>query len=373
MSIEYSGMGVFPRSTLFSLIFAQRIESLKNFSEEHVGPASVDLTTTGEAYRIDTVLQPDAKKGETIRTLLPWMNAKKIEVGDTMEVGVSYLAKATVNVNFPPQVYAYFNAKSTSGRNFLFVRTLADEMFMFDAADRRHEGYSGEIWLLLEPLTYPIVLTDKECYNQARVFNADTRCAQADLDRILLDHNILFRRDRIQYRQGELSYFTHDGTVLTTLYAKDGVVGFRAKHTTRSLALTDRSVDPHDYFEPVSAEQLEKGNDRSWGVRIEAGWYYLLNTIEMIKVPEGYAAELIALDRRLGDIFTHFAGFFDPGFFGTATLEIYSPRRVFLRHGQPFARFVFERLAAPSPLYGEKSNYQGQVGTRLPKQFAPWE
>jgi dCTP deaminase len=372
-NIASPGQGIFPKDGLKSLISAGRIQTLKNFTESHVGPASIDITTTGEVYRVERVLQPNPRNNETVRNILPWMNATRIQIGDVLEVGVSYLAKASIDVNLPPGMYAFFNAKSTSGRNFLFVRTLADQMFMFDSADRRNAGYSGEIWLVIEPLSFPVVLTEKECYNQGRVFNADTRFSQKHLDDLLIEHDILFRRDQTPYPQGKLSHFTHDGSVLSTLHARDGLVGYRAKHSTKPLDLSARGLNPCDYFEPVYAEQLKEGEEHSWGVSIDAGWYYLLSTEEMFKVPDHHTAELIALDRRLGDIFTHFAGFFDPGFFGTATLEIYSPRKVFLRHGQPFARFVFEKCRSDAPSYATGHNYQGQVGTKLPKQFFDWK
>ena len=128
-----------------------------------------------------------------------------------------------------------------------------------------------------------------------------------------------------------------------------------------------------DYFEPVFAEEAIPGNPDSGFIRLKAWEYYLLSTNEMLKVPNNLCAELKALDPRLGLFFSHFAGFFDPGFFGTATLEVLAPHDMVLRHKDPVARFVFERMRSETISYGEKGNYQGQIETRLPKQFAPWE
>ncbi len=368
-------VGVFPKSDLLTLIEKRRIIPGPTFSLSHVGEASVDVTVTSEVYSIERVLQPDQRRGETVREILPMMGAKQIDADSILRVGSSYLAKASIDLNFPPGTYGFFNAKSTSGRLFVFVRTLADRIFMFDSADRRNEGYSGEIWLVIEPLAFPIVLNPKECFNQLRVFDGDTRFSEKGLRRLLQDEDLLFRRDSQEpYKQGGLSLFTHDGSVLCTLFAKSNEhIGYKTRlGGVKAIDLSEKDLNPQKYFELVNAEQLIEGDDNSWGVNIEEGRYFLLCTNEMFKVPTTCSSELVALDRRLGDVFTHFAGYFDPGFFGTGTLEVFSPRTVFLRHKQPLARFVLESMRSEAPSYAARGTYAGQVATRLPKQFLPW-
>jgi dCTP deaminase len=366
--------GVFPKADLLNLVTCGRVYALDGFQQSHVGVASIDVTTTGEGYEIARVLQPNPRHGETVRELLPRMGASRIALGDVLQPGSSYLVKASIDINFPPGIYGYLNAKSTSGRNFLHVRSLADRICEFDSVDNRKSGYTGELWLLLEPLVYPIVFTDQECYTQMRVFNADTRFSQQDLDALLEANDLLFRyKNREPYKQGGLSHFTHDGSIWCTLRAKGTEpIGYKAKRSREPLDLAARNVDPSEYFEPVFAEQFGDG-ETGWGVSLQSFEYYLLSTQEMLKVPLHVTAELVGLDRRVGDVFTHFAGFFDPGFFGTGTLEVHAARgNIFLRHQHPFARFVFESLRAPAESYGNNGTYQEQIGTRLPKQFAAW-
>ena len=364
--------GVFNQDGLRELVENKRIKPLSGFVSDHVGPASVDLTSTGEAYRVNRLLPPSQLTNESIRSLFPQMGASRIDVGSVMEVGSTYLVKASLDINFPPGVYGYLNAKSSSGRNFLFVRSLADGIHMFDSVDRRDRGYSGELWLVIQPLAYPVIFTLEESYSQLRVFNGDTRFKQADLDKLLLKEDLLFRRSKEPYQQGELSLFTHDGSVLCTLHAPpDKLVGYKAKNTAKPLDLSARGLDPHDYFDAVYAERFGPGKYDS-GVYSEAGKYYLLATNEMIKIPTLHAAELMAVDTRLGFVFTHFAGFFDPGFFGTATLEVFAPQGEFLRHKKPLARFAFETLHNVTVSYARKGNYQEQIETQLPKQFKYW-
>ncbi|MBP6948697.1 MAG: 2'-deoxycytidine 5'-triphosphate deaminase [Candidatus Pacebacteria bacterium] len=365
--------GVFSKADFERLICSRRIKTLKGFKEDHLNPASLDITTTGEVFRINRLLQPSQLENETVRSLLSKMEADQVHVGSVMEVGATYLAKASIDINFPPGMYGYLNAKSSCGRNFLFVRSLADGIHEFDSVDRRNHGYTGELWLVIQPLAFPVILSDKECYNQLRVFDADTRFSKTDLEQLLCERDILYRRNQEPYKQGELSLFTNDGSVLCTLDALPKKhVGYKAKSTNVPIDLTKRkSLNPHDFFDPVIAESFGEGKYDGF-VHVEAGHHYLLATNEMLKISVDYTAELTALDPRLGFFFTHFAGFFDPGFFGTGTLEVFAPHNTFLRHKQPLARFVFEKMKNKAPSYADNGNYSGQIETQLPKQFADW-
>jgi dCTP deaminase len=90
---------------------------------------------------------------------------------------------------------------------------------------------------------------------------------------------------------------------------------------------------------------------------------------------------MTAYDPTSGELRTHYAGFFDPGFGynrdGTlhgsrAALEVRAHDVPFMiEDGQQVCKLTYERMAAePVKLYGEDigSNYQGQVDT-LSKHF----
>lgn len=367
-------IGVFSQTDLKGLVSSGRIKTLPGFKEEHVGCASVDLAPTGEAYRVDRLFFPSGRRKETVRELLPYMGARGITFGEVMEVGREHLVKATVDANFSPGIYGYLNAKSTSGRNFLLVRGIADHVEGFDTLDRRHEGYSAEVWLAIQPLAYPIILGESECLNQLRVFNGDTRLNNDGFAELLLTKDLLHTRgNMLPYQQGKLSLFSNDGSMFCTLFALGKeLVGYKTKRTRKPLDLSSRNNDPHEYFEPVYAEELIPGDPKSGCVRLNAGDHFLFSTNEMLKIPENHCAELRALDPRLGLFFSHFAGFFDPGFFGTATLEVLAPHDMVLRHRQAIARFVFEKMKSETVSYKSAGNYQGQIATQLPKQFSAW-
>jgi deoxycytidine triphosphate deaminase len=268
-------------------------------------------------------------------------------------------------------MYGYNNAKSTSGRNMILSRIVADTIEGYDTLDRKGEGWSGEVWLTLEPLVFPVYLTDQECYSQIRIFDADTRFTEKDLEKELAKQDLLYRQDGSQYKQGELGLASGDGTVFTTLFAKAGkLIGFRARKTRTPLDLNQRELDPHDYFEPVYAEKDPTDPDGGL-ITLEPGWYYLLSTNEMVDVPKHLSAELIAVHPRLGLFFSHFAGYFDPGFRGVPTLEVTCIVRTTIRHREAVGCFRYERMRSETVAYGAsgKSHYHKQGRTTLPKQF----
>jgi hypothetical protein len=109
--------------------------------------------------------------------------------------------------------------------------------------------------------------------------------------------------------------------------------------------------------------------------------FYLLMSNEAVRIPPELASEMTAYDPTAGELRTHYAGFFDPGFGydredafrgSRAALEVRAHDVPFMvEHGQPVCKLTFERmLEPPTRLYGEGigSNYQRQEET-LGKHF----
>src|SRR5205807_104771 len=151
---------------------------------------------------------------------------------------------------------------------------------------------------------------------------------------------------------------------------EDGQVGFRAKKNSQLLDLTRRDhYDAEDFWEPV---HRERGNR----LVLEPEEFYLLISKERVRIPPGFSAEMTAYDPTSGELRTHYAGFFDPGFGHTpshtpghtpshtpshtpgrpaethpqqgsrAVMEVRAHDVPFmLQHGQRVAKLVFEELA----------------------------
>ena len=109
--------------------------------------------------------------------------------------------------------------------------------------------------------------------------------------------------------------------------------------------------------------------------------FYLLLSAETVRVPPLFAAEMNAYEPTSGELRTHYAGFFDPGFgydsegllLGSkAVLEVRAHDVPFMiENGQKVCQLEFQTMAeAPSVLYGADvgSSYQNQELT-LSKHF----
>jgi len=153
-------------------------------------------------------------------------------------------------------------------------------------------------------------------------------------------------------------------------------VGYRAKKNSLPIDLAQvGALKWQDYWEPVHPETGGR-------IVLEPEIFYLLLSAEGVSIPPSYAAEMLAYDPTAGELRTHYAGFFDPGFGyslkrqthgSRAALEVRARDVAFMvEHRQPVCKLAFERMREdPDLLYGEDagSSYQGQQ-TMLSKHFA---
>ena len=158
--------------------------------------------------------------------------------------------------------------------------------------------------------------------------------------------------------------------------ATSRLIGYKARSHAGLIDIDKvRHYEVLDYWEPVYAP-------RHGGLILDPADFYILASLEAVKVPPRYAAEMIAYDTLVGEFRVHYAGFFDPGFGhpeaggegSRAVLEVRSYEVPFvIEHGQVVGRLAYERLTAqPSRLYGSglNSSYQRQ-GLALSKHFKP--
>ena len=112
-----------------------------------------------------------------------------------------------------------------------------------------------------------------------------------------------------------------------------------------------------------SADFWERVEPKDGRLILDSGEFYLLVSRERVRIPPDYAAEMAAYDPTSGELRTHYAGFFDPGFGdvrdgdapGTpAVLEVRAHDVPFsLEHGQRLCKLTFERMSTrPDELYG---------------------
>jgi len=136
---------------------------------------------------------------------------------------------------------------------------------------------------------------------------------------------------------------------------------FRVFHNHRAAAI-DLNDPPRDL-----TEHVEIDDERPFV--IHPGEFVLGRTLEQVEIPNDIVARIEGKSSlgRLGLIVHATAGFVDPGFTGTLTLEITNLTRVPIKlyAGKPIAQLSFMTLDAPAQRpYGHRelgSHYQGQV------------
>jgi dCTP deaminase len=334
-----------------------------------VQPASVDLHLSDVAYRIRCSFLPDRRP---VRTKLSDVIVDELDIsrdGAVLETNRPYLIPLRESLALPPDLRGKANPKSSTGRLDVFTRVITDHSYRFDEIEA---GYTGPLYLEVVPLSYTVRVREGLALNQLRLSVGTSRLTDQDIRR-LHETEPLLLRDGQPLPDRELA--TADGLFLSLdLHGNDeGRVGHRAREFAPPIAmsLVDH-YDPEDYWDPV----LREDGDR---IVLAPGRFYLLLSEEAVRIPPGYAAEMAAYDPTSGELRTHYAGFFDPGFgYGQAlggsraALEVRAHDVPFMiEHRQRVGKLTFERMVdEPDVLYGSGigSSYQGQLDT-LGKHF----
>ena len=99
---------------------------------------------------------------------------------------------------------------------------------------------------------------------------------------------------------------------------------------------------------------------------LEPNAFVLMSTIETVQISTHLSSAIAGKSSKARDgIAVEFAGWIDPGFFGTLTLEVKNnlPYPIKMTAGMPIAQVIFEQLRTPSQRpYGDRGHYQGQRG-----------
>ena len=368
LNLPSGKQGVFSRELLVDAI-ANDVIGAGSFKipDANVQPASLDLRLGEIAYRIRCSFLPGPQSVE--RKLRDYVidELDLHKEGAVLETNRPYLILLKEQLNLPPGVRAKANPKSSTGRIDVFTRVVTDEGHRFDEIA---EGYQGPLYLEVVPLSFAVRVREDLTLNQLRLSIGRTTLTDDEVrDFHAEEHPLLFEDDRpVPARELVLS----DGMFLGLDLKGDATarVGYRARENAPLLDLTsDEPIDPEAFWEPVHSE----GGDR---IVLSPQKFYLLMSRGAVSIPPELASEMTAYDPTNGELRTHYAGFFDPGFGfdpegprdgSRAALEVRAHDVPFvIEHGQRVCKLTFDRmLEAPKTLYGEAigSSYQRQQET----------
>jgi dCTP deaminase len=367
------GPGVLPSQVLRRAVAREWIRSPRyRMGMETIQPASIDLRLGEFAWALRCSFLPDTETA--VEDKLDGIAFDRIDLRDgaVLERDRPYLIPLIEELALPPGVRAKANPKSSTGRLDVFTRVITDRNHRFDEIVA---GYEGRMFLEVVPRSFAIRVQTGLALNQLRLLVGDSRLTDADLRTVHAEFPLLYL-DSHALRETELA--TGDGLFLSLDVAgsPEAVVGFRAKKNSLPIDLSKVGEYAwRDYWDPVYPEAGRR-------IVLEPEVFYLLLSAEGVCIPPGYAAEMMAYDPTAGELRTHYAGFFDPGFGydpsgrrqgSRAALEVRARDVSFMvEHRQPVCKLAFERMESdPDVLYGEqlRSNYQGQE-TTLSKHFA---
>jgi dCTP deaminase len=338
--------------------------------DDRVQPASLDLRLGTRAYRLRCSFLPGAEGVE--RKMRPLViDELDLRDGAVLEPNRPYLIPLMERLALPEGVRGKTNPKSSTGRLDVFTRVVTDRSYRFDEIA---DGYSGRLYLEVVPLSFAVAVEEGLSLNQLRLIVGRAPLTDAEL---LDEHRV----NPLLFRNGQAvavdDLALADGLFLSLDLRGDkrGNVGYRAKLNTPGLDMA--SVGTHrvdDYWERVTSEERAR-------IVLDPERFYLLLSEESVRVPPGLAAEMTAFDPTSGELRTHYAGFFDPGFGYSRDGQLHGSRAALevrahdvpfmIEQGQGVCKLTFERmLAEPDELYGDDvgSNYQGQAQT-LSKHF----
>lgn len=363
--------GVLPAHWLRQAIAAGVIHADDEIPDSNIQPASLDLRLSDVAYRLQCSFLPNDRTVEGKLRSLGFTKVRIPKKGLVLEPRTPYLIPLMEGLDLPEGLRAKANPKSSTGRADVFTRVITDHGHRFDEIA---PGYSGRLYLEVVPLSFPVVVKQGLTLNQLRLSQGATDLRDDDLREASRKEALLYRDGKaVPADELELS-----NGLLLGLDLEHAALGHKAQPHAPVLDLTSRLNDRAAFWDPVSIREGDR-------LILSPGEFYLLMSREAVVIPPTLAAEMTAYDPTSGELRTHYAGFFDPGFGfdrsrqamgSTAALEVRAHDVPFLvEHGQPVCKLTFERmLEPPEALYGEEvaSNYQGQTET-LGKHFRPPE
>lgn len=336
-------------------------------SREIIQSASLDLRVSGQGWLMRGSSKPVER--EKVDELIGRSAVAELdlELGAELKRDSVYLIKLQETVNMGPLAYVRANPKSSSGRIDLQTRLVSDFNPHYDSV---HWPYEGNLYIEIVPNSFHVFLRKGTSLNQLRFSLGDPIMVDRELHATVMTNPILYTKngDPISREKINIDNGINLTLDLTGEHTGKGIIGYRAK---RSVGLTvdlqkKQQFPWQEFFEPIEPPKSKE-------FILEPGNFYLLSTNESINIPRGLAGELSQFDPRVGHITSHYAGFFDPGWKGTATLEARAHNKPeVVQHGQPICVLKLEPLSSFSKsLYGSerKSNYQGQSGVRYPKYF----
>jgi dCTP deaminase len=368
IGIRTNTTGILHDRQIERLLAAGLIKSSQPVDDGQIQPASIDLRLGPVAYQVRASFLPNAA---TVLSKVAELKLHELDLTKpaVLEKGCVYIVPLMEELELPGDTSAKANPKSTIGRIDLFSRLISD---YGSELERVVAGYRGKLYVEVAPRAFSVLVHEGTRLNQLRFTRGHPLPYDGPLEELHLTQQLIYTEDDTPGKA-----YIQDGLWVSVDLAGSGeaaIVGYLARRHAPliDLDLVDH-YDPAEFWDPIQRPTKRQ-------LILSPGEFYILASKERIRIPPGFAAEMVGYDPSVGEFRIHYAGFFDPGFgYGSddvkgsrAVLEVRSHEVPFLlKDGQRVGRFIYERLmGVPKRIYGPAlgSSYQRQE-LALSKQF----
>ncbi|MBT5773375.1 MAG: 2'-deoxycytidine 5'-triphosphate deaminase, partial [Dehalococcoidia bacterium] len=302
--------GVFSSEMLRDAVAQGLIAAPKSdpVADSQYQPASLDLRLGSTAYRLRSSFLPGANSTVQQRlTDLQMGQPLKLDdpAGAVLERGRPYLIPLVERLDLPPNIRARTNPRSSTGRLDIFTRVITDNGAQFDEI---RPGYSGRLWLEVYSNSFTVSVRRGLALAQLRLSEGDQSLATDEVVALHEAGGLVYEDRDSQRRRMDEAPISARSLFLSVHLPERDLVGWQARRDSPLLDLmTENEYDPLDFWEPVRAE-------RGGRLVLHPEHFYLLISREYAVIPPTVASEMVAYDPTNGELRTHYAGFFDPGF-----------------------------------------------------------
>ena len=375
--------GMLPRQFLREAVEAGYVGASINFPDSLFQPASLDLRVKNIVYRLRSTFLPHPQYSiqSSIDSLAEHIITLDDKDGAILENNHYYLVPIEETLELPPTLRGRASPKSSIGRLDVFVRILAERTTRFDDVP---SGYKGNLYALVGPRSFAIVLRPGDCLAQLRLITTAPGAIVSDdeLNRFWSNTPLLYRPRRSDGSSQPIGYeraVLDEGIFLSADFLRPprAPLGYKPRRVGSVIDLAKvRFYEAADYWAPVLPDYGLNA------VRLVPDEFYLVRCQEKLSIPPSLAAEMLAYDARLGELRSHYAGFFDPGFgynpdlglLGThPVLEVRTQESFVVQHGHTLCRLqIFRMVEEPDIVYGDVrlgSSYQEQQRYPFSKHF----
>jgi dCTP deaminase len=341
------------------------IHAERTLLDSQFQPVSLDLRLGEVGYRIQSSFLPE---NENVETKMKDLTLYEVDLrdGGILEKGAIYLIPLMEELNLPKNIFGRTNPKSSTGRLDMFTRVIIDKGHRFDEI---RPGYKGKLYLEVISRSFPVRVKTGLTLNQLRLAQGDPEIPDKKLKTLYNKTPILSdAKGPIPLADVKI-----DGGLFVSVdlagKGRNPIIAYKAKTNSNVLDLTKiNHYDKADFWEPI---RLSKKNR----LILEPESFYIMMSKEKICIWPHLVSEMVAYEPNSGELRTHYAGFFDPGFgwqgdaknarHGTRAVMEVRPHDVpfMVEDGQTFCRLKFEDIIEPSTrIYGKTlaSHYHAQ-------------